>query len=101
MTTYNGYEVYPAQLRTRAVGFTAAGHAVEQIKATLEAELGGGEYLGRDQYAAQFMKNYKPLLASIWKMLDDNANGLHGVKGALDQMAATYEKADDPRIVQA
>jgi hypothetical protein len=101
MVMYNGYEVYPAQMRTRAAGFTDAGHNLEEVKTTLVAELGDGEYLGRDQYSAQFLKNYRPLLESIWKMLDDNAKGLHGVKGGLDDMATTYEKADVASTVQA
>jgi hypothetical protein len=101
MVMYNGYEVYPAQMRTRAGGFKDAGHSLEQVKTALVAELGGGEYLGHDQYAQQFLKNYKPLLESIWKMLDDNAKGLHGVKGGLDDMATTYENADVASTVQA
>ncbi|MDN3359704.1 hypothetical protein [Actinomadura sp. DC4] len=101
MTMYNGYLVYPAQMRTRATGFTDAGHDLEVVKKTLETDLGDGEYLGRDQYAEQFLKNYKPLLASIWKMLDDNAKGLHGVKGGLDDMATTYEQADVASTIQA
>jgi hypothetical protein len=101
MVMYNGYEVFPAQMRTRAGGFTDAGHDLEEVKKVLETELGDGEYLGRDQYAQQFLKNYKPLLESIWKMLDDNAKGLHGVKGGLDDMATTYERADIASTVQA
>ena len=101
MTTYNGYEVYPAQLRTRSRGFTDAGHNLEEVRRVLEAELGDGEYLGHDQYAAQFLKNYKPLLENIWKMLGDNAEGLHGVKGGLDQMATTYEAAEAASTIQA
>jgi hypothetical protein len=94
MTRYNGYEVYPAQLRARSGGFTDGGHALEEIKAILERELGDGRYLGGDRYAAAFRKNYTPLLESIEAMLDDNAQGLHGVRAALDQMATAYEKAD-------
>jgi hypothetical protein len=94
MTRYNGYEVYPAQLRDRSGGFTDGGHALEEVKATLERELGTGRYLGGDQYAREFLKNYTPLLESIWTMLDDSAQGLHGVRTALDQMATAYEKAD-------
>jgi hypothetical protein len=101
MTTYNGYVVYPAQMRQRAGGFTEAGHGLQEVKRILEAELGNGEYIGRDDYAAQFLKGYKPLLASIWKMLDDNAGGLHGVKGGLDQMSTTYEAADHASTIQA
>jgi hypothetical protein len=101
MVMYNGYEVFPAQMRTRSTGFTDAGHSLEDVKKVLETELGDGEYLGRDQYAQQFLKNYKPLLESIWKMLDDNAKGLHGVKGGLDDMATTYENADIASTVQA
>jgi|1185.fasta_scaffold96199_1 hypothetical protein len=101
MVMYNGYEVFPAQMRTRSTGFTDAGHSLEDVKKVLETELGDGEYLGRDQYAEQFLKNYKPLLESIWKMLDDNAKGLHGVKGGLDEMATTYEQADIASTVQA
>lgn len=101
MVMYNGYEVFPAQMRTRASGFKDAGHNLEEVKKVLETELGDGEYLGRDQYAQQFLKNYKPLLESIWKMLDDNAKGLHGVKGGLDDMATTYERADIASTVQA
>src|SRR3954469_20998792 len=101
MVMYNGYEVFPAQMRTRSTGFTDAGHSLEDVKKVLETELGDGEYLGRDQYAEQFLKNYKPLLESIWKMLDDNAKGLHGVKGGLDEMATTYEHADIASTVQA
>jgi hypothetical protein len=101
MTMYNGYEVYPAQLRTRSGGFTSAGHSLEEAKKTLETELGDGAYLGRDQYAVEFLKNYKPLLESIWKMLDDNAKGLHGVRWGLDQMATTYEQADEAGTIQA
>lgn len=101
MVMYNGYEVYPAQMRTRADGFKDAGHDLEEVKRVLETELGDGEYLGRDQFAQQFLKNYKPLLESIWKMLDDNAKGLHGVKGGLDDMATTYEQADIASTVQA
>jgi len=101
MVMYNGYEVYPAQMRTRASGFKDAGHDLEEVKRVLETELGDGEYLGRDQFAQQFLKNYKPLLESIWKMLDDNAKGLHGVKGGLDDMATTYEQADIASTVQA
>jgi hypothetical protein len=100
MTRYNGYEVYPAQLRARSGGFTDGGHALEEIKAILGRELGDGRYLGSDQYAAEFRKNYIPLLESIWTMLDDNAQGLHGVRTVLDQMATAYEKADAAGTVQ-
>jgi hypothetical protein len=101
MVMYNGFEVYPAQLRTRATGFTDAGHDLENVKKVLEAALGDGEYIGHDQYGEQFLKNYKPLLESIWQMLDDNAKGLHGVKKGLDDMATTYENADKASTVQA
>jgi hypothetical protein len=101
MVMYNGYEVYPVQMRTRASGFTDAGHNLEEVKAVLKMELGNGGYLGRDQYAQQFLESYKPLLENIWKMLDDNTEGLHGVKGGLDDMATTYEQADIASTVQA
>jgi hypothetical protein len=101
MTTYNGYVVYPTQMRRRAGGFTDAGHKLHEVKTILATELGNGDYLGKDDYAAQFLKNYKPLLESIMKMFDDNVEGLHGVKGGVDDMATTYESAEHASTIQA
>ena len=101
MVIYNGYTVYPAQLRTRSGGYADAGHALEVIKATLKEQLGDGEYLGNDEAARAFRQNYSPLLKSIMKQLDNNAEGLHGIKGGLHQMAAVYERPEHPRTAQA
>lgn len=97
---YNGYEVYPTLLRSRATGYTACGNAVEDIHKVLSEALGDGEYLGHDEYGTEFLKTYQPLLESIWKMLESNAQGLHGVKNGLDKMAATYEQADAANTIQ-
>lgn len=100
MVFYNGYEVYPQQLRTRATGYTSCGESVETVKKHLQEQLGDGSYIGHDKYATAFLKNYGPLLERIWTMLDQNAQGLHGVRHGLDTMATTYEQADQAGIMQ-
>ncbi len=94
MATYNGYEVYPRQLRSRAVGYTTCGETVEAVKKTLQDRLGDGAYIGDDEYAAAFLERYRPLLESVWTLLDHSARGLHDVRSGLDLMAATYEQAN-------
>ena len=101
MATYNGYEVYPGQLRTRAAGYTTCGETVEAVKKTLQDRLGDGAYIGGDDYAAAFLQRYRPLLESVWTLLDRNARGLHEVRGGLDFMAATYEQANSASTLGA
>ncbi len=97
---YNGYQVYPKALRARATGFIMCGERVGDIHRRLATALGDGEYLGTDEYSAAFLKNYQPLLDCVWKMMDNNAEGLHGVKETLDQMAAVYEEAEAVNTVR-